>query len=75
MGIHVNLATPADDASIRGLLRREPVGGRIAISYERDPNFAIGCEATGENVTVLVARDAKTKRSSVSPAGLNAKST
>ncbi len=57
MGIHVSLATPADDASIRGLLRREPVGGRIAISYERDPDFAIGCEATGENITVLVARD------------------
>jgi len=61
MGIHVNLATPADDASIRGLLRREPVGGRIAISYERDPNFAIGCEATGENVTVLVAREAESE--------------
>ncbi len=57
MAIHVSLATPADDASIRGLLRREPVGGRIAISYERDPDFAIGCEATGENITVLVARD------------------
>ena len=31
--------------------------GRIAISYERDPAFATGCEATGENITVLVARD------------------
>ena len=57
MGLHVSLATPADDASIRGLLRREPVGGRISISYERDPDFAIGCQATGDNVTVLVARD------------------
>ena len=33
MGIHIGLATPADDAHIRGLLRREPVPGRIAISY------------------------------------------
>jgi hypothetical protein len=57
MGIDIGFATPADDASIRGLLHREPVGGRIAISYERDPDFAIGCEASGENVTVLVARD------------------
>lgn len=57
MGIHISLATPADDASIRGLLRREPVPGRIAISYEREPDFSIGCDATGENATVLVARD------------------
>src|SRR4051812_12157855 len=57
MQVEVNLATPADDANIRGLLRREPIQGRIAISYERDPDFSIGCEATGENFTVLVARD------------------
>jgi hypothetical protein len=57
MSIQVSFATPADDPAIRGLLRREPVGGRISISYERDPSFAIGCAATGENVTVLVARD------------------
>jgi hypothetical protein len=57
MAMQVSLAQPADDADIRGLLRREPVGGRIAISYERDPDFGIGCEATGENITVLVARD------------------
>ena len=57
MAIQVSLAQPADDADIRELLRREPVGGKIAISYERDPDFAIGCKATGENVAVLVARD------------------
>jgi hypothetical protein len=58
MGIHISLATPADDAGIRGLLRREPVPGRIAISYQREPDFSTGCDATGENATVLVARDA-----------------
>lgn len=60
MGIHIGLATPADDAHIRGLLRREPVPGRIAISYEREPDFSRGCDATGENATVLVARDLDT---------------
>lgn len=60
MGIQISLATPADDPSIRGLLRREPVPGRIAISYEREPDFSIGCEATGKNVAVLTARDVDT---------------
>src|SRR5262249_21375296 len=57
MGIETGIATPADDEQIRGLLRREPVPGRIAISYEREPEFSRGCDATGENATVLVARD------------------
>ena len=60
MGIHIGLATPADDAHIRGLLRREPVPGRIAISFEREPEFSRGCDTTGENATVLVARDLDT---------------
>ncbi len=57
MGIHISIAGPDDDASIRGLLRREPLPGRIAISYQREPAFSIGCDATGENATVLVARE------------------
>src|SRR6185369_16927107 len=60
MGIQIGLATAADDAQIRGLLRREPVPGRIAISYEREPEFSRGCDATGEHATVLVARDLDT---------------
>ena len=31
--------------------------GRIVISCEREPEFSTGCDATGENATVLVARD------------------
>src|SRR5882724_11888529 len=60
MGFQISFATPADDADIRGLLRREPIPGRIAISYEREPDFSIGCDATGENAAVLVARDMDT---------------
>jgi hypothetical protein len=60
MAIQIGLATAADDVHIRGLLRREPVPGRIAISYEREPEFSRGCQATGENATVLVARDLDT---------------
>jgi hypothetical protein len=57
MNVCIGIATPADDAGIRGLLRREPLPGRIAITYEREPRFSIGCEASGENTVVLVARD------------------
>jgi hypothetical protein len=57
MGLHIGLATPADDAGIRELLRKEAMPGRIAITCEREPEFSIGCEASGENTTVLVARD------------------
>jgi hypothetical protein len=58
--VRIDIGTSADDADIRGLLRREPLPGRIAISYEREPDFSIGCDATGENATVLVAREADT---------------
>jgi len=57
MGVQIGIATPADDAGIRALLRREPMPGRIAITYEREPEFSIGCEASGDNTIVLVARD------------------
>ena len=60
--VRIGIATPADDADIRGLLRREPLPGRIAISYEREPDFSIGCDATGENATVLVAHETGTGR-------------
>lgn len=58
MTLELCRATGADDAAIRGLLRREPVPGRIAISYLREPEFALGCAAMGEDTVTLVARDA-----------------
>ena len=57
MPIVVEPATPADDAAIRGLLQREPVPGRISLTYEREPDFAPGCRVTGDNCHVLLARD------------------
>ena len=49
MTLRVELSTPADDAAIRGLLRRQPMPGRITIGYEREPDFSLGCSVTGEN--------------------------
>ena len=51
----VDLAAPADDAGIRGLLRRQPVPGRISLAYEREPDFSLGCAVTGENAAIVVA--------------------
>ena len=56
MRLAVDLATPADDAAIRELLRREPVPGRIRLTYARDPEFRLGCQVTGDDCQVLVAR-------------------
>src|SRR5713101_6510079 len=54
--MRVDLATPTDDAAIRGLLRRQPMPGRITIAYEREPDFSLGCRVTGEDCRILVAR-------------------
>lgn len=56
MQLEVTLATPADDEAIRELLRRQPMPGRIRLTYEREPEFRLGCEVTGDDCQVLVAR-------------------
>jgi hypothetical protein len=56
MHLDVTLATPADDEAIRALLRRQPMPGRIRLTYEREPEFRLGCQVTGEDYQVLVAR-------------------
>jgi predicted N-acetyltransferase YhbS len=54
--IRVNLAAPGDDAAIRLLMRRQPMPGRVTVTFEREPNFFPGCAVTGEDCRVLVAR-------------------
>ena len=58
MQLRVDLATPADDAAIRGLLRRQPMPGAIRLGYEREPDFSLGCCVTGDDFQVVVARNA-----------------
>ncbi len=57
MDLQIGLATPADDHAIRGLCRREPMPGNIVVTYEREPDFSLGCRVTGDDFQVLVARD------------------
>lgn len=56
MRVSVNLASPADDAAIRSLMRHQPMPGRIAVTFEREPDFSLGCAVTGEDCQILVAR-------------------
>jgi hypothetical protein len=56
MNVIVDRAAPADDEAIRGLLRRQPMPGRISLSFEREPNFALGCAVTGDHHDIVVAR-------------------
>jgi len=56
MDIVVDLARPADDAGIRGLVAREALPGRIRLALPREPDFSLGCLVTGDECRVLVAR-------------------
>jgi hypothetical protein len=58
MNVSVEIAAPADDAAIRGLLKRQPIPGRVTLTFEREPSFAAGCAVTGDDPLVLVARAA-----------------
>lgn len=55
--IDFSLATPADDPAIRALLARNPVPGRMTLTYLREPNYFAGCAAMGPFFQVLVAKD------------------
>jgi len=57
MEFQVGLATPADDPALRGLCRREAVPGNIVVTYEREPDFSLGCRVTGKDFQILVARE------------------
>jgi hypothetical protein len=57
MQLNIEFATPADDAAIRALCRREVMPGKISVTFEREPSFSLGCSVTGENVHIVVARN------------------
>lgn len=50
------LATPADDADIRRLLRQNPVPGQQEITYEREPDYFLASSIMGPLSQTLVAR-------------------
>lgn len=52
----VDLATPEDDEGIRALLRKQTMPGRVRLALCREPDFSIGCAATGSDYRIVVAR-------------------
>jgi len=55
-GYRVELAGPGDDPEIRALLR-EPMGGGIRISLEREPDARLAGAMEGDRHVTMVARD------------------
>ena len=56
MSFKLYLATEEDEAAIRRLYRTNPVPGRVTVTYEREPDFFLGCGVTGHSYQVVVAR-------------------
>ena len=59
-GFEIELATRADDAELRELLRRSPVCGRISVTFEREPSFFDACSVRGDFFQVGIGRDRRT---------------
>ncbi len=47
MEFSFELARPADDLALRKLLAETPMPGRITVSFERQPNYFMGCSIMG----------------------------
>jgi hypothetical protein len=50
------VATAADDADIRRLLRENPMRGDISLSFEREPDYFADADLPGETKQTIVAR-------------------
>lgn len=61
-GVRFALATPADDADVRRLLRENPMPGAISISLEREPDALAATAIEGDEHHTIVARDERTGR-------------
>lgn len=54
------LATPADDESLRRLLRENPISGSISLSFEREPCYFDASIVEGSFHQTIVAREVDT---------------
>jgi len=53
------LAGPEDEAEIRHLLKTNPLPGRVSVTYEREPDYFLGCRTLGRSCQVVVASDGR----------------
>jgi hypothetical protein len=55
--VQFTLATRADDAEIRRLLRENPTTGQIALTFEREPNYFVDSDWPGSEKQTIIARE------------------
>jgi hypothetical protein len=53
-----NAEAQATDAAIRRLCSGQAMPGRVRVTFEREPQFALGCRAAGDDCQIVVARAA-----------------
>lgn len=53
------LATPADEADLRRLLADNAMPGSISVTFEREPDYFLGCVTMGHTWQVIIAREAQ----------------
>jgi hypothetical protein len=56
-GIRFAVATPADDAAIRRLLRANPMRGAVSVAFEREPDYFAGEGLAGATDKTLLAHE------------------
>jgi ribosomal protein S18 acetylase RimI-like enzyme len=57
MPTHLRLATPADDALLRHLLRSNPMPGSISLTFEREPSYFAAAGVDGPFSQTLIHLD------------------
>src|SRR5215471_9343893 len=60
VSVSFDVATLADEAEVRRLLRENPIGGRYTMSMEREPNGVTGVALPEERKTIILATDNNT---------------
>jgi hypothetical protein len=60
--LNFKLATQADDADLRRLLRENPFAGSISLSFEREPNYFLASAVEGSFHETLLVRENKTNQ-------------
>jgi hypothetical protein len=60
--LELDLATPADDAGLRRLLRENPMPGNIELAFEREPSAFLAASVEGDPHHIIVAREARSGR-------------
>ena len=56
MDFTFELASPQDDPALRQLLANSAMPGRITVTFEREPNYFLGCGTMGHFWQVVIAR-------------------